>query len=162
MEHVNNDMDDLFRKAGELYPLKTSGSDWDGVLGKLREDISGVTGSQPGLHAQENRNKRRWLLLLLLIPIGISSLVYFSGSGVKSLNSQLTNTTKDQKTNTKTRKMHLRRPLPQLVIRLRTRPRQHTISRQHHRLVPLGTDPPTSSTGRKPIGIWLATAITMH
>ena len=95
-------MDDLFRKAGELYPLKTSGSDWDGVLGKLREDISGVTGSQPGLHAQENRNKRRWLLLLLLIPIGISSLVYFSGSGVKSLNSQLTNTTKDQKTNTKT------------------------------------------------------------
>lgn len=41
MEHVNNDMDDLFRKAGELYPLKTSESDWDGVLGKLRDEISG-------------------------------------------------------------------------------------------------------------------------
>ena len=31
-------MDDLFRKAGDLYPLKTTESDWDGVLGKLMEE----------------------------------------------------------------------------------------------------------------------------
>ena len=35
MERLESDMDDLFLKAGELYPLKVSESDWDGVLGKI-------------------------------------------------------------------------------------------------------------------------------
>ena len=38
MEHLENDMDDLFQKAGELYPLKTTGSDWDAVVGKLQKE----------------------------------------------------------------------------------------------------------------------------
>jgi hypothetical protein len=83
MEHVDDNMDDLFRKAGERYPLKTTESDWDAVLGKLREEISGETGPPAVLLTQGNRNKSRWLLLLLLIPAAIFSLVYFSGSGIK-------------------------------------------------------------------------------
>jgi Outer membrane protein beta-barrel domain len=88
MEHVNNDMDDLFRKAGELYPLKTSESDWGGVLGKLRDEISGETGIPYALSARGNSNRRRWFLLLL-VPAFIFSLVYLTGSRVKEKNPQL-------------------------------------------------------------------------
>ena len=85
MEHVNNDMDDLFRKAGELYPLKTSESDWDGVLGKLQEEISGESSSFSNLQSPGSKNKlRRWLLFMVLIPISVFSVVYFSRSDNKT------------------------------------------------------------------------------
>jgi len=85
MEHVNNDMDDLFRKAGELYPLKTSESDWDSVLGKLQEEITGESGSFSDMQMKGNQSRRRWLFLLLLIPLAFFSLVYFPNSGNKVL-----------------------------------------------------------------------------
>src|SRR5277367_642065 len=78
MEHLENDMDHLFQKAGELYPLKTSGSDWDAMAGKLNEEGFGDPAVVPGINTGATRNKRRWLLLLLLIPIGLGSIVYFS------------------------------------------------------------------------------------
>jgi Outer membrane protein beta-barrel domain len=87
MEHVNNDMDDLFRKAGDQYPLKTSGSDWDGVLGKLREDSGYMANEEAG-----RNNKRRWGWLLLLIPLALGSVIYFS-SGHKKLNQSSTEIT---------------------------------------------------------------------
>ncbi len=80
MEHVNNDMDDLFRKAGDQYPLKTSGSDWDAVLGKLREDNGYMENEEAG-----RNNRRRWGWLFLLIPLALGSAIYFS-SGHKKLN----------------------------------------------------------------------------
>ncbi|HSZ33843.1 MAG TPA: outer membrane beta-barrel protein [Puia sp.] len=85
MEHLENDMDDLFQKAGELYPLKTSESDWESMLGKLNED---GLGNQKGAIKMNSRligNKRKWLSLLLLIPIGVGSILYFSNSGTKNL-----------------------------------------------------------------------------
>jgi hypothetical protein len=88
MEHVNNDMDDLFRKAGELYPLKTSESDWDGVLGKLRDEISGETGIPYTVPVRGNSNRRKWLLLVL-VPAFIFSLVYLTGSRFKENKTQL-------------------------------------------------------------------------
>jgi len=41
MEYLDDEMDDLFRKAGEQYPLKTSDSDWDAVLGRLQPAAGG-------------------------------------------------------------------------------------------------------------------------
>ena len=35
MEHVNDDMDELFRRAAEGYPLNTDSADWNGVERKL-------------------------------------------------------------------------------------------------------------------------------
>jgi len=49
MEHLENDMDDLFQKAGELYPLKTTGSDWDAVAGKLQNETPGESTTCPDL-----------------------------------------------------------------------------------------------------------------
>ncbi|HEY4965738.1 MAG TPA: outer membrane beta-barrel protein [Puia sp.] len=87
MEHVNDDMDELFKKAGELYPLKTSESDWDGVMGKLRDEISGEKGIPYAVPARGNSNRRRWLLLIL-VPAFVFSLIYFSGLRVSEKNTQ--------------------------------------------------------------------------
>ena len=90
MEHVNNDMDDLFRKAGDQYPLKTSGSDWDGVLGKLREESGSMTNEASG-----RNNRRRWGWLFLLIPFALGSAIYFS-SGHKKPNRDFAENTKNK------------------------------------------------------------------
>src|ERR1700748_3847389 len=78
MEHLENDMDDLFQKAGELYPLKTTGSDWDAVAGKLQNEIPGDVHDLTGPTAIPTR-RRTWLLLLLLIPLGLG-VFYFTGN----------------------------------------------------------------------------------
>ena len=98
MEHVNDDMDELFRKAGELYPLKTSEPDWDGMLGKLREEISGETGIPHTIPTRNNSTRRRWLMLML-IPAFIFSLVYFTRSRVDEKNIPSVAKTKDLSVN---------------------------------------------------------------
>ena len=85
MEHLENDMDDLFQKAGELYPLKTSESDWDTMLGKLNEEGFGNQKGAIKMNSGVLRNKRIWLSLLLLIPVSIGSMFYFSNSKSKTL-----------------------------------------------------------------------------
>jgi Outer membrane protein beta-barrel domain len=85
MEHLENDMDDLFQKAGELYPLKTSESDWDTMLGKLNEEGFGNQKGAIKMNSGVLRNKRIWLSLLLLIPVSIGSFFYFTNSNSKTL-----------------------------------------------------------------------------
>lgn len=78
MERLESDMDDLFLKAGELYPLKVSESDWDGVFGKIQNENFGDLHAVSGTIAGGMRKKRRWLVLLILIPIGLTGLIYSS------------------------------------------------------------------------------------
>jgi hypothetical protein len=80
MEHIDNDMDDLFKKAGELYPLKISGSDWEGVAGKLQDPNYGDPGLLSVVPAGGRSGRRKWLLLLLLIPIAFAGIIYNSRS----------------------------------------------------------------------------------
>jgi hypothetical protein len=77
MEHLENDMDDLFRKAGELYPLRTDGSDWDAVLGKLNTEGSVETGQSSTFVTGRRRIKR---FMLLLIPLGLTGLIFMMNS----------------------------------------------------------------------------------
>lgn len=79
MEYLNDEMDDLFRKAGEHYPLKTSDSDWDTVLGRLQPaagDQNPVDGNE--IPTKRNNKNRRFFWLLLLLPLGLFSIKYFS------------------------------------------------------------------------------------
>lgn len=60
MQYLDNDIDDLFNKAGNDYPLRTDVPDFDGVLGKLN----------PTAGAAPRQSYRKYLLLLLLLPVG--------------------------------------------------------------------------------------------
>jgi hypothetical protein len=65
MQYVNDDMDDLFRRAAEDYPLDTSGADWKKMLTML-EGTEGKDVSEK----KPNKNGRL-LWLLLLLPLGL-------------------------------------------------------------------------------------------
>ena len=68
MIESEDDIDDLFRKARENYPLKTGVSDWNRVLKELQSDTS-----EPVASASQTQGKfnRQLLWLLLLIPVGL-------------------------------------------------------------------------------------------
>src|ERR1700727_1604076 len=67
MKYNNGDMDDLFRRASEGYPLRTDSADWD----RLASALDGVPAPPSD---QEKRRRRRgvfwWLLLIPLAGAG--------------------------------------------------------------------------------------------
>jgi hypothetical protein len=64
MQSLNDDMDELFRRASEEYPLNTDGADWNKVMQQLDHEDGALT--------EEDKKKRdfKFLWLLLLLPIG--------------------------------------------------------------------------------------------
>lgn len=85
MQYVNDDMDDIFRRAAESYPLDTSGADWNKVLAGLQGQ---VTAKEP----PKKGNQRRYLWLLMLLPLGLVCNYYYDRdkgtTGVNSGNSK--------------------------------------------------------------------------
>ena len=71
MQHVNDDMDELFRRAGEEYPLDTRGADW--------EKISRALGSQEPEKPVAKKINRNFLWLLLLLPFSFLCNRYIVG-----------------------------------------------------------------------------------
>jgi hypothetical protein len=64
MQSLNDDMDELFRRASEEYPLKTDGADWKKMMQKMHpieEDLP---------EGDKHSNNYRFLWFLLLLPIG--------------------------------------------------------------------------------------------
>jgi hypothetical protein len=84
MEYLNEEMDDLFRKAGEHYPLKTSDSDWDAVLGRLQPQAGNEFQDTQDSGDKKKKRNRKLFWLLLLLPLGLFSVRYFGGSAEKS------------------------------------------------------------------------------
>ncbi len=70
MHHVNDDMDELFRRAGQEYPLNISGANWE----KIAKELSTVAVEKP----RPGRDKRKFLWLLLLLPFGFICTHYFT------------------------------------------------------------------------------------
>jgi hypothetical protein len=64
MEHINDDMDELFRRAAEGYPLNTDSTDWDAVTKKLA--AANPVGEKS---VTKNKNYKHLLWLLLLMPL---------------------------------------------------------------------------------------------
>ena len=71
MQFMNHDMDELFRKAGEDYPLDTSGADWEKIAKELHPAV-------PEHSSSRGSGKKRFLWLLLLIPFGLICNQYFT------------------------------------------------------------------------------------
>jgi len=62
MQYVNDDMDEVFRRAAENYPLDTSGADWNKVMAAMQ--------TKDELKDQRNK-KRRFLWLFMLVPAAL-------------------------------------------------------------------------------------------
>ncbi|MHA4806572.1 outer membrane beta-barrel protein [Flavitalea flava] len=69
MSNINsNNIDDLFQRASDKYPLRTDSADWGRLASALDKDPSLImtAGSGEG----DTRRRRRFLWLLLLLPLG--------------------------------------------------------------------------------------------
>ena len=66
MQYVKDDMDELFRRAAENYPLDTNNADWNKVLAAMQ----GQASQDPAPEKKGNK-KGRLLWLLLLLPLGL-------------------------------------------------------------------------------------------
>lgn len=80
MEHINDDMDELFRRAAEGYPLNTDSADWNAVVKKLASEKSVLLNA-----SSKNKSYKHLLWLLLLLPLGVS-INYFSNNNNKPSN----------------------------------------------------------------------------
>jgi hypothetical protein len=85
MQYVNDDMDELLRRAAENYPLDTNSANWNKVLTALQNENGAPTSSE-----KNNKNKNgRFLWLLLLLPLGfICNQLYNPGSHTNSSTSK--------------------------------------------------------------------------
>src|ERR1700722_9244340 len=71
MKYSKDDMDDLFKRASEGYPLKTDSGDWDRLAGALDRDPA------PPSDGEEKRRRRGAFWWFLLIPLaGIGYLTW--------------------------------------------------------------------------------------
>ncbi len=71
MQNIDDDMDDLFRKAGENYPLNTGQGNWENIEKRI------AVVSVPTVPQKSERKNNYKKLLLLLLLIGISLLIGF-------------------------------------------------------------------------------------
>ena len=72
MQYVNDDMDELFRRAAENYPLDTSNSNWNKVSSALNN-----TEENPN---ERSNKKKRFFWLFALIPLSLIGYIYWSPS----------------------------------------------------------------------------------
>jgi len=64
----DTDFDDLFRRASDKYPLRTDSADWDKLAAALEKDPRPEL--YGGMEAAGRRRKRRFIWLLLILPLG--------------------------------------------------------------------------------------------
>jgi hypothetical protein len=62
----DTDIDDLFRRASDKYPLRTDSADWDRMAAALEKEPPAPSETADG---EDNRKKRRFLWLFLLLPL---------------------------------------------------------------------------------------------
>jgi hypothetical protein len=75
MTHLkDNDMDDLFRRASDKYPLRTDSTDWDRMAAAL--DTDPTPNLTTVMEEGDKRRKRRFFWLFLLLPL--AGIGYFT------------------------------------------------------------------------------------
>ena len=67
MLHMNDDSEEIFRRAAENYPLKTDSPDWEPVLKKLKDQKA---------RDRKPRKRRTYILLLLLFLLSLTVIQY--------------------------------------------------------------------------------------
>jgi hypothetical protein len=84
MKYNNGDMDDLFRRASEGYPLRTDSADWDRLAGAL-------DGEPAAPSDREDKRRRRGVFWwFLLIPLAGVGYLTWQASGNHSAKKEIT------------------------------------------------------------------------
>src|SRR4051812_35059703 len=105
MQLLDDDMNELFRKAASQYPLKTDGADWDALNRRLRPE--GDDAVPPVFETMPAKPVRKWYwyrglpLLLLMMGAGIYWLSVQQNKK-DTLHNAHTNTLTTQDTNAET------------------------------------------------------------
>jgi len=71
----DTDIDDLFRRASDKYPLRTDSSDWDKMSAALEKDPPPPA---DGTATDDQRKRRRFFWLFVLLPLGLGGLGYYA------------------------------------------------------------------------------------
>ena len=79
----SSDLNDLFKKAAENYPLRTDSADWDKIARAL-DDEDNDAGVVPELIEESGRTRKRSLLLLLLLPLLVVGYFTFRNTGTSN------------------------------------------------------------------------------
>ena len=95
MQDIDNNMDDLFRKAAASYPLKTDVNGWD-KISPLLLDVTPVT-SIPGKTGKYKLYSSLLILLAGLLLIGTSTILYNKNNGNANRNNYQVNGDRQQK-----------------------------------------------------------------
>ncbi|MEO8569472.1 MAG: hypothetical protein ABI419_10055, partial [Ginsengibacter sp.] len=72
MQHLENDMDDLFQRAAENYPLQKGKDDWESIAKKISDN----PGSPKVIPVQNKRNKKFIAFALLLLMLAVSWFIF--------------------------------------------------------------------------------------
>jgi len=73
----SDDLDNLFRRAAEKYPLRTESSDWEKIAREL-DKKDGSRTAFPQYFPIEKKKRRWYLLLVLLLPIAAIGYNYWN------------------------------------------------------------------------------------
>ncbi len=73
MQHLENDMDDLFQRAAENYPLKKGSDDWESVAKRIADN----TKPAEVIPVQPNKKNKKFLMLALLLLLICGSWITY-------------------------------------------------------------------------------------
>ncbi|MDB5279074.1 MAG: porin family protein [Ferruginibacter sp.] len=69
MQYLENDMDDLFKRAAENYPLKTGDGDWESIALRIKPEL---TTPQAAVPSKKSIGKELLTLILVLFTLPVS------------------------------------------------------------------------------------------
>lgn len=81
MQHLENDMDDLFQRAADNYPLKSEKGDWESVARRLAANADKDKEGAPATLEKKSRKKIFFLVALLALLISAGLYHQFMGVG---------------------------------------------------------------------------------
>lgn len=90
MQFLNDDMDEVYRRAAEEYPLKTDSADWNAVVKKMLAREHG------GTPVKKSRKHHKWILLLVFMVPGL----WLGNDYLKKDRGQYSSLNKEQPSNT--------------------------------------------------------------
>ncbi|HWK04817.1 MAG TPA: hypothetical protein VNS58_14350 [Puia sp.] len=86
-----SDIDDLFKRAADKYPLRTDSADWDRLAADLDKDRSLII-PPINMEGGDKKRRRRFFWLFLLLPLG--GIGYYAWHAAGQKNSQAVSATR--------------------------------------------------------------------